>query len=423
MHDDGVPTAATLHTGRWPPQDVSAGVRAGNDLAVDGQTSIGTRLGERYELGHLLGRGGMGEVRVGNDLRLGRTVAVKVMRPALAGDDAMKRRFEDESRATARIVHPNVVQVYDYGEDAGCPYIVMEYAPGPTLADELRMGPVAAERALSIACGIAHGLAAAHASGVVHRDIKPANVVLVDDVPKLTDFGIAKILDGLDRETTAVVLGTYAYVAPERLSGASATSRSDVYSAGVVLREMLVAPTDDWSRLDAVPDLAAIVERATKVEPDLRYEDGAALAADLERATVPVARGDARWNARDAPTLAMPGLLPVTSTLVPPARPAPHPRGSRVSNSRRARLLVISLLVLIGFVVAVAAVTSGGAGDLSPAATSTTTAATAPSTSAAPPAAVATVPPTPPTNVAHGKRDGRGNGKFNQEKGSPPDEQ
>src|SRR5258707_400238 len=196
-----------------------------------------TVIAGRYRLDELLGRGGMSEVWLAEDLELGRRVAIKLLAP-----NADNARFEREARAVASLAHPNVTQLYDYGESDDRPYIVLEYLPGGTLEERLRDGkPLPDDQALAIAAGIAAGLAHAHARGVVHRDLKPANVLFDEEGrAKLADFGIARMVAGDGTLTEAgTVLGTAAYISPEQASGAPASEASDVYSFGVLLYRML----------------------------------------------------------------------------------------------------------------------------------------------------------------------------------------
>src|SRR5579862_7260745 len=196
-----------------------------------------TVIAGRYRLDSPLGRGGMSEVWRATDLELGRVVALKLLAPH--EDNA---RFEREARAVAALAHPNVTQVYDYGEDGDRPFMVLEYLPGGSLEELLRAhGALADEDTHPIASDIAAGLAHAHARGVVHRDLKPANVLFDEDGrAKLADFGIARMAAGEGTLTEAgTVLGTAAYISPEQASGLPATAASDVYSFGVMLFRML----------------------------------------------------------------------------------------------------------------------------------------------------------------------------------------
>src|ERR671921_1289589 len=207
------------------------------------------RLGGRYELGALLGRGGMAEVRRGTDIRPGRTVAVKRLRTDLATDPTFQARFRREAQSAAGLNHPNIVSVYDTGEELAPdgthvqPFIVMEYVAGRTLREVLEEGrKVLPERVLEITRDILAALDYSHRAGIVHRDIKPANVMLTPSGQvKVMDFGIARAVeDGTATVTqTAAVVGTAQYLSPEQARGETVDSRSDVYSTGCVLFELL----------------------------------------------------------------------------------------------------------------------------------------------------------------------------------------
>jgi non-specific serine/threonine protein kinase/serine/threonine-protein kinase len=203
----------------------------------------GPLIADRYRLGPLLGRGGMAEVFDAFDERLERPVAMKVLRPEVAADAEMRRRFEAEARAAARFSHPSVVSVYDSGEDAGRAFLVMERLPGETLADQIRRGPVDQTWLRTVAFDVLAALEAAHDVGLLHRDIKPGNVLITEeDRVKVADFGIAKMMVGDgeargDETAVGLVLGTPAYLAPERLAGQPATVATDLYALGVVLYE------------------------------------------------------------------------------------------------------------------------------------------------------------------------------------------
>lgn len=199
-------------------------------------------VAQRYRLDRSLGNGGMGEVFAATDVLLDRHIALKRLSTALAQDEPARRRFVREAKALARINDPNVVGVFDTGEDAEGPFLVMELVEGTTLRDELRrMGKIEPRRAASIGAGIAGGLAAAHAQGVVHRDVKPSNVFLTgSDVPKVGDFGIARMERGDATMTlTGEAFGSPPYVAPEQATGGRVDARADLYSLGCVLFEML----------------------------------------------------------------------------------------------------------------------------------------------------------------------------------------
>ena len=206
-------------------------------------TPLPTVLVERYRLDRSLGNGGMGEVFEATDLTLHRSVAVKLMSPSLVQDEPARARFLREARALAQVNSPNVVAVYDAGEDAERPYLVMEFVEGTTLERELvGSGRVEPARAVAVATDIASGLAAAHERGIVHRDVKPSNVFLTPtDVAKIGDFGIAR----LERPDATLTLtgqtfGSPPYMAPEQATGGKVDARADLYSLGCVLFQMLV---------------------------------------------------------------------------------------------------------------------------------------------------------------------------------------
>lgn len=261
-------------------------------------------LVDRYELGEPLGTGGMSSVVAGHDQVLDRPVAIKLLGQYQQPD--ARARLLREARAAARLHHPNVVAVYDTGEHDGRPFIVMELVRGRTLADEVRArGQLEIEEAVGIALAILDGLAVAHAAGIVHRDVKPGNVLLPDTGgAKLSDFGIAKALEDATAGLTAAgtVLGTPNYLAPELISGGTASAASDVYSVGCVLFELLTGrppysgessvaiayahvhqPVPDVADLrPEVPrDLATVVATAMANDPAERYPDAATMRAAL----------------------------------------------------------------------------------------------------------------------------------------------
>jgi eukaryotic-like serine/threonine-protein kinase len=201
----------------------------------------GRIVGGRYQLGSLLGVGGMARVYLASDRVLQRQVAVKVLSPLYAQDPLFVERFRREARSAARLSQPNIVAVFDSGSDADQPYLVMEHIPGQSLAQLLaRQGRLAPRRAAELAIQVCAALAAAHAQGLVHRDIKPANVLVGDDGQvKVTDFGIVKAAATATLTGTGVVLGTAAYLSPEQARGGPVDTRSDLYSLGCVLYELL----------------------------------------------------------------------------------------------------------------------------------------------------------------------------------------
>jgi beta-lactam-binding protein with PASTA domain/predicted Ser/Thr protein kinase len=274
-----------------------------------------TRIGGRYQLSELLGRGGMAEVRKGTDVRLGRIVAVKRLRTDLASDPTFQARFRREAQSAASLNHPAIVAVYDTGEemstdgtDVAQPYIVMEYVAGRTLREILREGrKILPERALEITSGVLSALDYSHRAGIIHRDIKPANVMLTPagDV-KVMDFGIARaVADASSTMTqTAAVIGTAQYLSPEQARGETVDSRSDVYSTGCLLYELLTgrppfvgespvsvayqhvreqaAPPSSLDP-ELPPEIDAIVMKSLAKRVEDRYQSASAMRADIER--------------------------------------------------------------------------------------------------------------------------------------------
>jgi len=268
---------------------------------------IGTVLSGRYKLEAKLGSGGMSTVYLARDTTLDRSVAVKVMHREMSEQADQLERFRQEARAVAKLSHPNVVAVIDAGEDGGHPYIVFEYVDGETLKQRInRVGALDPQEALAYAIEIARGLTVAHARNMVHRDIKPQNVLIDSEGrAKLTDFGISRQLEQDGMTATGRVLGTTDYVAPEQAMGHPVDQRSDIYSLGVVLYEMLVGqvPFQADSQVgvamkhvnEELPDVqqrrpelsaaaALVVERATAKDPDQRYQQVGELIDDLSTA-------------------------------------------------------------------------------------------------------------------------------------------
>src|SRR5215212_4027023 len=198
-------------------------------------------LNDRYELEQKIGEGGMARVYRGRDLRLNRQVAIKVLHSHYASDTNFLQRFHHEAQAAANLRHPNIVDVYDVGQDADVHYIVMEYVPGSDLkALLMRNGALPIEQAVYVGECVANGLDAAHRLGMVHRDIKPQNIIVGEQGQvKITDFGIAKSSLSTALTETGVTFGTADYISPEQARGQPATPRSDIYSLGVTLYETL----------------------------------------------------------------------------------------------------------------------------------------------------------------------------------------
>jgi tRNA A-37 threonylcarbamoyl transferase component Bud32 len=267
-----------------------------------------TVVNNRYGIVHTLGGGGMAKVYLANDEVLDRDVALKVLREQFADDEEFVERFKREAQSAAALSHPNIVQVYDRGEaEDGASYIAMEYVPGGTLKERIsRSGPLEPGVAASLALHIAVALSAAHERGVVHRDIKPHNVLLTTTGDaKVADFGIARAASAATISQTNVVLGTASYMSPEQALGEPATPKSDLYSLGIVLYEMLTGelpytaespvavsmkhvmepPRPPKEVNPRIPEgLNALAVKLLAKDPENRYADAGELAEDLRRA-------------------------------------------------------------------------------------------------------------------------------------------
>jgi len=275
----------------------------------------GAKLGP-YEIVSLLGAGGMGEVYRARDSRLKRDVAIKVLPQAISLDSDRLRRFEQEALATAALNHPNILAVFDIGTHEGAPYVVSELLEGETLRERIRSGPVVMRKALDYALQIAHGLAAAHEKGIIHRDLKPENLfVTKDGRVKILDFGLAKLtqpepgahhssLPTLTQATEAgVVMGTAGYMSPEQVRGVGVDPRSDIFSFGAILYEMLSGKrafhgettADTMSAIlkedppdlsetgrNVSPALERIVQHCLEKNPESRFHSASDIAFDLE---------------------------------------------------------------------------------------------------------------------------------------------
>jgi tRNA A-37 threonylcarbamoyl transferase component Bud32 len=356
-------------------------------------------LGGRYRITRHIARGGMAEVYLAHDDLLDRPVAVKVLFPELARDPAFVERFRREAQSAARLNHPNIVSVYDFGEDGEAFYIVMEYVAGQTLSDMIRAeGAMAPGHAIDLAAQIAAGLAAAHGEGIVHRDVKPANVLIAAGVAKVADFGIARAADTRsDLTMPGAVIGTATYLSPEQAQGYVVDARSDLYSLGMVLYEMLTGrapfrgdtpltvavkqqhetPPPPSTVNPAVPaQLDAVVARAMSLDPADRQRSAGELRAEL----LAVGHGPVTADATVAFGPAATSVLPVVggalgaaaaggSVMAPPSARAgidgvgarsrrPKPPG--VYGRRRLVALGLVVLVVVGVIVVVLALKSGG---------------------------------------------------------------
>ncbi|MGW3956641.1 Stk1 family PASTA domain-containing Ser/Thr kinase [Streptomyces sp. NPDC004752] len=354
------------------------------------------RLGGRYELGQVLGRGGMAEVYLAHDTRLGRTVAVKTLRADLARDPSFQARFRREAQSAASLNHPAIVAVYDTGEDyidgVSIPYIVMEYVDGSTLRELLHSGrKLLPERTLEMTIGILQALEYSHRAGIVHRDIKPANVMLTrNGQVKVMDFGIARAMgdSGMTMTQTAAVIGTAQYLSPEQAKGEQVDARSDLYSTGCLLYELLtVRPPFVGDSPVAVayqhvreepqppsvfdpeitPEMDAIVLKALVKDPNYRYQSADEMRADIEACldgqpvAATAAMGAVGYGGYpdDQPTTALrPDAGAGATTMLPPMNPddggygyddRPDRRRQQKKNNTSTVLLVVAgILVLIG---------------------------------------------------------------------------
>src|SRR2546421_2479408 len=273
--------------------------------------SPGTMLGGRYRLDERIAGGGMGDVWRGTDEVLGRTVAVKILLPALLEEAGFAERFRGEARTMATINHPGVVDVYDYGSENATAFLVMEYVEGDALSRTLsRVGRLTPARTMALVAQAADALHAAHDKGIVHRDVKPGNLLVrPNGTLVLTDFGIARSAMVGQLTAAGSVLGTASYISPEQAAGGVATPLSDVYSLGVVAYQCLAGrrPFEGDNPLeiamrhvreqppplpsDVPPSVRAIVERAMAKDPTARYPAAAAFAQVARRTGQGLASG------------------------------------------------------------------------------------------------------------------------------------
>ena len=378
-------------------------------------------LAGRYELRGLLGRGGMAEVHDGWDTRLNRAVAIKLLHPAFSMDPDARRRFEDEARAAAGLNHPNIVAVYDCGEHGGAPFIVMERLPGRTLADEIALGPMPSRRVRAMLDDVLGALATAHAARIVHRDVKPGNVLLTQNgsAMKVADFGIAKTA-GAAHTSTGQLVGTMAYMSPERVAGAQASVADDLYAVGIVAYEALSGrrpfPQENPASL-----IRAILDSPPPPIELVRADVDSGLAAVINAA---IARDGAgrrfgsadqmRAALSDTPVLSRPATKVLAQPLAPSANYFVAPPARRRPLTRRRKLL-IAAAAFVGLVVAVFALALDPSSTTqSPQPVSSSTAVPPPPLSSAPPSP-STVPVVEEPQGADkkppgGKGNGRGNG-------------
>ncbi|HYY43601.1 MAG TPA: protein kinase [Actinomycetota bacterium] len=329
----------------------------------------GAILAGRYRLEERLAIGGMGAVWIGRDETLSRRVAVKLLREEYAHNPSFIERFRREARAAAALAHPNIAAVYDYGQDDGARFIVMELAAGRDLAQLLREeGALNPERAARIAIQILEALDHAHGAGVVHRDVKPGNVIVSDrDHVKVTDFGIARAAGEDTLTATGAFMGSAHYIAPEQAQGGPTTPRTDIYSAGVVLYEMLTGappfagesplqiamrhatdevPPPSRANSRVGPELDAIVARATAKDPEERYESAAKMAAAIRDSVSSAPAPAARSAGAGAGAAAVGATLPLeedATRVVPPETAA-----AGGTPARRLGGVMAAMIALLG---------------------------------------------------------------------------
>jgi serine/threonine protein kinase len=352
-----------------------------------------TDIGGRYQLERRLGAGGMSTVFLAQDAVLERPVAVKLLAEHLSDDEAFVARFRREALAAARLQHPNIVQVFDSGEDASSQrhYIVMEYVDGPSCADMLRRdGHFGVEQTVEIVRGACHGLDYAHRAGVIHRDVKPGNLLVSNETGalKLADFGIAKAAEQTRITQVGAVLGTAAYLSPEQATGEEANAASDIYSLGVCAYQFLtgrlpheyssltelalkqqndkVVPIAEF-RDDVPPALDQAIRACLERDPRNRYSTAIEMAAALDaglhgEATAATAALTAQDRtqvfapADDDATQALPATRRVAPQPAyppqPPQQRAPERRAAKAAKPRRSRAALLALALIAALVVA-----------------------------------------------------------------------
>lgn len=346
---------------------------------------IGKRINDRYKVVSAIGGGGMANVFLAHDMILDRNVAVKVLRIDLADESNLIRRFQREAQSATSLVHPNIVSIYDVGEENDLHYIVMEYVEGMDLKQYIHENhPIPFEKTVDIMLQIVSAVAVAHSAHIVHRDLKPQNILIDHDgVVKITDFGIAMALSETSITQTNSLLGSVHYLSPEQARGGMATQKSDIYSLGIVLYELLIGkvPYDGESAVSiAIKHLQAsipsireqnpevpqslenIVIRATAKDPFLRYQTAEEMESDLKTALDPERRNEEKYvfpmddgETKTIPIIAAKNMMQnldntVVATEEKPEAPAEKPKKKK---SNKKKIWIISGITIL-FVIIIA---------------------------------------------------------------------
>src|SRR3984893_8177247 len=342
--------AISPHRSSRPPSRLASSLPS-SDAIGGGRFTPGQIIADRYRVVALAGRGGMGEVYRAEDLELSQIVAIKFLPASLSQDAGALARFHSEVRIARQVSHPNVCRVFDIGDADGVPFLTMEYVDGEDLASLVRrIGRLPSDKAIEIARQVCAGLAAAHERGVIHRDLKPANLML-DGTGKIrvTDFGLASVAASL--EGAEAKAGTRAYMAPEQLEGKQVTAKSDLYSLGLVLYEILTGKR----AFDAttLPDLMRQREKSTPASPSTLVRD---LDPLVERVSLRCLENDPARRPASALQVAaaLPGGDPLAAALA--AGETPSPQMVAAAGETEGMRPIVAWALLAGVMVAVTAV-------------------------------------------------------------------
>ncbi|CEG22436.1 Serine/threonine-protein kinase PrkC [Planococcus massiliensis] len=353
---------------------------------------IGRSINGRYKILELIGGGGMSNVYLAHDMILDRDIAIKILRYDFSNEEELRRRFQREALSTTSLAHPHIVNIFDVGEEGSLHYLVMEYVPGKTLKEYIiDNSPVAPEQAVKIMKQLASALAHAHQNQIVHRDIKPQNILMdAEGNVKISDFGIAMALSATSYTQTNSVLGTVHYLSPEQARGGTANKKSDIYSLGIVMFELLTGKlpfsgesavsialkhlqTETPSLREIVPgmpqSLENVVLKATAKNPQHRYQSASELEEDLSTVLLPERLNEPKFSApidEDA-TRAMPaikdpavyGSVEETKTIAPVSKkePAKKPVEPPPKKKKKKWPWIVGIavfLILAGLIVAIA---------------------------------------------------------------------